>query len=181
MVTQQTDTTMNRLPWQGASSCSYPACVQQEQLPEQCLHGTGSNYPLCVAALSNHLLTTQGRAQLALFDGDLIKAYLLAEIHSRHPVAQARHGQDGPSYAYSNIHSLAEATGVPREPVRRKVMQLIADGWVLRLKNGSLLLSGQRQADYHQLLLQQARLLHSTAAKLQTLQHAASKTGADNP
>lgn len=168
---------MNRHPWQTGGSCSYPACVQQEHLPEPCLHGAGSDYPLCAAALSNHLLTTQARTQLALFDGDLLKAYLLAEIHSRHPVAQARHGQDGPSYAYSNIHSLAEATGVPRETVRRKVMQLIADGWVQRLKNGGLLLSAQRRADYHRLLLDQATLLHSTACKLRALGQASGLAG----
>jgi len=97
---------------------------------------------------------------------------LLSEISSRHPVAQARHGLAAEGYAFSNIHSLAEATGYPRETVRRKILQLIASGWVTRLTNGGLLLNPTRQAEYHKLLLEQARLVAITANKLRILQTA---------
>lgn len=167
---------MTRTAWPPASICSYPSCLQQEQIPEHCLqqfcHDKATDGTACMAALAGHLLTAQARAQIALFDGDLVKAYLLAEVHGRHPIAQARHAQESASYAFSNIHSLAEATGFPRETVRRKILQLIDAGWVTRLKNGGLLLNPARQAEYHGMLLEQARLVARTAGKLRVLQAA---------
>ena len=38
----------------------------------------------------------------------------------------------------TNIESIAAATGVPRESVRRKVGELVATGWVTRRENGGL-------------------------------------------
>jgi len=170
---------MNKSSWPIASICSYPACLQQEHIPAPCLQqfrqpGAGIDKAACLAALVSHLQTEQTRCQVALFDGDLVKAYLLSEIGSRHPVAQARHGLAAEGYAFSNIHSLAEATGYPRETVRRKILQLIEAGWVTRLPNGGLLLSPARQAEYHGMLLAQAKLLAITANKLRVLQMAAS-------
>ncbi len=170
---------MTRTAWPIASLCSYPACLQQEHLPAQCVAqfsqpGTTTDNAACLAALVSHLQTEQARSQVALFDGDLVKAYLLSEIGSRHPVAQARHGLAAEGYAFSNIHSLAEATGYPRETVRRKILQLIEAGWVTRLPNGGLLLNPARQAEYHGMLLAQTRLVAITANKLRVLQMAAS-------
>ncbi|UDM18133.1 replication/maintenance protein RepL [Vogesella sp. XCS3] len=168
---------MNKSSWPIASICSYPACLQQEHIPAPCLQqfrqpGAGIDKAACLAALVSHLQTEQTRCQVALFDGDLVKAYLLSEISSRHPVAQARHGLAAEGYAFSNIHSLAEATSYPRETVRRKILQLIASGWVTRLTNGGLLLNPTRQPEYHKLLLEQARLVAITANKLRILQTA---------
>lgn len=167
---------MNRTAWPAASICSYPSCLQQEQIPEHCLQqfspGKTTDNTACMAAMASHLMTVQARAQITMFDGDLLKAYLLAEVHGRHPIAQARHGQDDAGYAFSNIHSLAEATGFPRETVRRKILQLIEAGWVTRLKNGGLLLNPARQAEYHGMLLAQANLVAATAGKLRVLQAA---------
>lgn len=168
---------MNRTAWPPASICSHPSCLQQEQIPEHCLQqfsrNKGTDSSACMAALVSHLMTVQARTQIALFDGDLLKAYLVAEIHGRHPIAQARHGVEEAGHAFSNIHSLAEATGFPRETVRRKVLQLIEAGWVTRLPNGGLLLNPARLEDYHALLLAQASLVAQTAYKLGTLQQAA--------
>lgn len=174
---------MSRHTWPIASICSYPACLQQEHIPACCLQqfrqpALDTNNAACLAALVNHLQTEQARSQVALFDGDLIKAYLLSEISSRHPVAQARHGLAAEDYAFSNIHSLAEATGYPRETVRRKILQLIEAGWVTRLPNGGLLVNHEKQASYHQLLLAQAGLITRTAEKLKALQAAAREGGA---
>lgn len=174
---------MSRHTWPLASICSYPACLQQEHIPAYCLQQfrqpeADTNNAACLAALVNHLQTEQARSQVALFDGDLIKAYLLSEISSRHPVAQARHGLAAEHYAFSNIHSLAEATGYPRETVRRKILQLIEAGWVTRLPNGGLLVNHEKQASYHQFLLTQASLITRTAEKLKALQAAAHQRGA---
>jgi hypothetical protein len=174
---------MTRTAWPIASICSYPACLQQEHIPAYCLQQfrqpqADTNHAACLAALVNHLQTEQARCQVQLFEGDLVKAYLLSEISGRHPVAQARHGMAAEDYAFSNIHSLAEATGYPRETVRRKILQLIEAGWVTRLPNGGLLVNHEKQASYHQLLLAQAGLIVRTAEKLKALQAAAREGGA---
>ena len=167
---------MNRTAWPPASICNHPSCLQQEQIPEHCLQQfsrhKGTDSTACMAALVSHLMTVQARTQIAQFDGDLLKAYLVAEIHGRHPIAQARQEQEAAGHAFSNIHSLAEATGFPRETVRRKILQLIDAGWVRRLPNGGLLLNPARLEDYHALLLQQAGLVTQTACKLAALHRA---------
>jgi hypothetical protein len=167
---------MNKPVWPVASICSYPACLQQEQIPEHCLQAFRQQHAdatACLAALINQLQTEQTRVLVQLFDGDLVKAYLLSEISSRHPLAQARHGQQPEGYAFSNIHSLAEATGFARETVRRKVLQLVADGWITRLPDGGLLVCQARQAQHHQVLLAQAGMVQRTAGKLRAIQQAA--------
>jgi hypothetical protein len=167
---------MNKPAWPIASICSYPACLQQEGIPEACLQAfrqKKADATACLAALINHLQTEQTRVQVQLFEGDLVKAYLLGEISSRHPLAQARHGQQQEGFAFSNIHSLAEATGFARETVRRKVLQLVEDGWVTRLEDGGLLVCQARQAQYHQVLLVQAEMVQRTAGKLRAIQRAA--------
>jgi hypothetical protein len=166
---------MNKKIWPEVSKCNYPACLLQDNIPEYCLTAfqqtaTATLNTACRVAQVNHLYTTQVRMQTRLFDGDLIKAYLLSEISSRHPVAQARHKIAAEDYAFSNIHSLSEATGYPRETVRRKILQMIESGWVTRLDNGGLLVNHEKQASYHQILLAQASLIAQTAAKLARLQ-----------
>jgi hypothetical protein len=40
----------------------------------------------------------------------------------------------------TNIESIATATGIPRESVRRKVGELVAAGWIERLETGGLMI-----------------------------------------
>jgi DNA-binding GntR family transcriptional regulator len=36
----------------------------------------------------------------------------------------------------TNAHSIAQATGIPRQTVRRKVEALVSRGWLIRSENG---------------------------------------------
>jgi len=77
-----------------------------------------------------------------LSGGDLDKALVMVEIILRahqHPgYRRVRPDQleAGAEVAFpslgANVRSLAEVTGIPRESVRRKVLELIAAGWVVR-------------------------------------------------
>ncbi len=46
-----------------------------------------------------------------------------------------------PTNAATNVYSIAQSTGIPRESVRRKVAELVEAGWVERLDNGSVRIS----------------------------------------
>ena len=77
-----------------------------------------------------------------LADGDLDKAFVMVVIISRanqHPefkkLSPERLRPDSdlilPTLG-TNVRSLAESTGIPKETVRRKVLELIDAGWVTR-------------------------------------------------
>lgn len=85
----------------------------------------------------------------ATFDGDLIAAIVLGEVAHHNlsayltRVADARrNGADSPSvpqrsdYLPTNAFSIAQATGIPRQTVRRRLEMLVARGWVLQEKGG---------------------------------------------
>jgi hypothetical protein len=89
------------------------------------------------------------------FDGDLDRMLVLAIIGSRH---LARGGLAKVSYdrllseghvphdpAPINIQSIADYSGIPRETVRRKVLDLEERGWIERSEKG-LLIATQRAA-----------------------------------
>jgi hypothetical protein len=72
--------------------------------------------------------------------GDLDKAFLMMVItlrSSRHPdfrtldISEFDDGDALPGFG-TNVRSLADSTGIPKETVRRKVQQLIDLGWVVR-------------------------------------------------
>lgn len=54
------------------------------------------------------------------------------------PLSQAR---------LTNTGSIAAATGIPRESVRRKVDELVSAGWVARGANGRLIVDAQASSD----------------------------------
>lgn len=43
-----------------------------------------------------------------------------------------------PRAAVTNVQSITDSTGIPRESVRRKVKELIDSGWVEKLEDGSI-------------------------------------------
>lgn len=47
----------------------------------------------------------------------------------------------------ANVHSVAQATGIPRETVRRKIEKLIAHGWIERDARGHLFLTSRVKQD----------------------------------
>jgi hypothetical protein len=83
------------------------------------------------------------------FDGDLLEAIVLGEVahHNVSPYLAAlndarRDGAasmpqpDPTAYLPTNAFSIAQATGIPRQTVRRKVKRLVARGWLLESKTG---------------------------------------------
>jgi hypothetical protein len=81
----------------------------------------------------------------AAFDGDLVAAIILGEV-AHHNVsgylarlAEARRSgaealpppPDRCEYLPTNAFSIAQATGIPRQTVRRKVKALVARGWLI--------------------------------------------------
>ena len=86
----------------------------------------------------------------AAFDGDLISAIVLGEVAHHNlsayiaKAAEARrtgsdaavHVPDRNDYLPTNAFSIAQATGIPRQTVRRKVKALVARGWLLEDQRG---------------------------------------------
>jgi len=86
------------------------------------------------------------------FEGDLQRAILLGEIGhhnvsryftsenqlARRTVPTSRNPGFRKSLEPCNAHSLAQATGIPRETVRRKVAWLERKGWVARTGRGEI-------------------------------------------
>lgn len=79
------------------------------------------------------------------FDGDMVQIIVLGEISLRNVDQFFRKGgadvpekllddaeRRGKLMQSCNVLSIAEATGIPRETVRRKVAQLIDKGWLAR-------------------------------------------------
>jgi hypothetical protein len=87
------------------------------------------------------------------FDGDLVAALVLATIANRNMERYyedvARRSAEGldrlveqrahvGQLRHSNAHSVASATGIPRETVRRKVKWLVERGWIRVGERGEL-------------------------------------------
>lgn len=157
--------------------CPYPACLQGRDLPAACrelMTRQPDILPTCLSVQTSQLQLQQLRHAVALFDGDLIKAYLLLEIASRHPHAQQQYRHQAHDYPFSNIHSLSTATGYPRETVRRKVLQMVEEGQLERLPDGGLILSAMTVQQYQQdTSQQQVALLLQTAGHIRSLQQLA--------
>jgi hypothetical protein len=88
----------------------------------------------------------------AAFDGDLVEAIVLGEVahHNlsaymadaakakRKNVAAATPVPSQGDYLPTNAFSIAQATGIPRQTVRRKVKALVARGWLIEDGRGLL-------------------------------------------
>ena len=114
------------------------------------------------------------------FNGDMIAALVLGEIAHRNVEAWL----SDPANAEDALHqpevreqlmrpcnalSIAEACKLPRETVRRKVVQLIAQGYVYRNERGHLYLTQGVGDDFEDMTVQTVEHLLSTAATLQGL------------
>lgn len=96
-------------------------------------------------SVANELLTplqvvmATARAE---FDGDLDKFIVLMEVvlrtasDKRLSAITSQELMSGDSASYptlgTNIRSIAQSSGIPRETVRRKVLDLLAEGWIER-------------------------------------------------
>jgi hypothetical protein len=84
------------------------------------------------------------------FERDILLPLLLGEI-ALHNIGALENGSeavlggDGATVAAQlrpcNAYSIAAATGLPRETVRRKIVRLVELGWILRQSNGHLFLT----------------------------------------
>ena len=116
-----------------------------------------------VAYHLGEVMTPTLRELYRLFDGDLVLALALGELgqHSARQRMAIEHGMDARiPYAVSNAYSLAQASGIPRETMRRKLEKLKALGWICESENGGLSLNpdtvpplAERFKDYNQTLL----------------------------
>lgn len=107
-----------------------------------------------LAFVTNGFLVSQLLRVLHAFDGDLLAAIVLGEI-AQHNVQQFfcdprfRSGDDV-EQAFAdpqrrerllrpcNALSVSEATGIPRETVRRRIERLVRQGWIERNERGHL-------------------------------------------
>lgn len=134
-----------------------------------------------VAYHLGEIMTPTLRELYRLFDGDLVLALVLGELgqHSARQRMASEQGIDtSRPYAVSNAYSLAQASGIPRETMRRKLEKLKAMGWICELENGGLSLNpetvpplAERFKDYNQTLLVRMR------AALQHLEDMAPSAG----
>jgi DNA-binding MarR family transcriptional regulator len=101
-------------------------------------------YPKIAKDLLGGLLEVLSAARAAT-DGDLDK-FLVFLVIAMRTVEDRRFAElqfdevlSGEVATYpslhTNIRSIADSTGIPKETVRRKVASLIADGWVVRETN----------------------------------------------
>ena len=72
----------------------------------------------------------------------------------------------------TNVRSIAESTGIPKETVRRKVGALVAEGWIRREANSLSLapLASQMLTEARELLLLMALRNHQTILALEQTQ-----------
>ena len=116
------------------------------------------------------------------FDGDMVQMIIFGEI-SLHNVSQffRKGGADVPEKLLDdmelrnklmnscNVLSISEATGIPRETVRRKVDQLLQKGLLYRDKNNRLVVRSGVSAGFAQRNAETTQEILELAAKLQAL------------
>lgn len=117
------------------------------------------------------------------FGGDLVEAIVLGEV-AHHNVAAMRtsdtdvhslsrrlagHGPPRDTLLPTNAYSIAEASGIPRETVRRKVKSLERRGWIARDAAGNLYVTTRPQAHFTALNRTRCAELLEAARAIETL------------
>lgn len=120
------------------------------------------------------------------FDGDLVAAIVLGEVahHNLTPLldrartprqlSEALRAQGAAvarTFAPTNTFSIAQATGIPRETVRRKVASLTRRGWLVKDADGSLFVAANTHASFAALHVERLNDLLQTARAIETLLH----------
>lgn len=110
------------------------------------------------------------------FDGDLEKVMIVSAVIDQGMKASGFAEQSYESYLGSfifenqapptNVQSIADFTGIPRETVRRKVNDLCAKGWLDRDKDGAVRLAIQGALDLAPQLREMARQLEKLSAAI---------------
>jgi hypothetical protein len=135
-----------------------------------------------LAFVANDFLVSQLLRVLRAFDGDVLSAIVLGEIahHNVHRFFCDHESTSAESVEREladpkrrerlsrpcNALSISRATGLPRETVRRRILQLVAQGWVMRRAHGHLYAADavvERFAHFH---LETAKSLVETAKRV---------------
>lgn len=125
----------------------------------------GKIWPTHVASLTRFLIECR-----KAFDGDLDRFLVLAVIGER--TYSQQHADPGIDYDTFrsgkapttptldiNLRSIAEFSGIPRETVRRKIVELTEKGWITRNDDGSLTATRKAAADLEPLTLTSIRYI----------------------
>ncbi len=119
------------------------------------------------------------------FDGDMVQMIILGEI-SLYNVSQffRKGGADVPEKLLDDMQqrgqlmqscnalSISEASGIPRETVRRKVDQLLEKGWLYRDEHKRLMVRQGVSTGFARRNAETTQEILALAAKLQALLHA---------
>ncbi len=114
------------------------------------------------------------------FDGDMVAALVLGEIAHRNVEAWLAEHDNAEELLHDpalreklmrpcNALSIAEACGMPRETVRRKIVMLIDRGYVYRSAEGFLFLTQTVGNDFEDLTARNVEELLATARRLEAL------------
>lgn len=110
-----------------------------------------------ITVLMNMMFVRQFIRVYRKFDGDFVAAIVLGEVahhNLSHLVNRSRTPQElsealrtvrakrPESLLPTNAFSIGEATGIPRETVRRKIAALLRRGWLTKDGEGNLFVSG---------------------------------------
>lgn len=132
----------------------------------------GKVHALHVAALIDHLVKCRRAC-----DGDMDLFLVLAIIGER--TFTARNAPDAMSHAEFvagsvdmlepaaiNLQSIADYSGIPRETVRRKIVALLAKGWIQRDKRKFLTVTDKAKDNLQDLTESTVRYLRDVEAAL---------------
>jgi hypothetical protein len=137
-----------------------------------------------VTVLMNMMFVRHFIGTFRAFDGDLVAAIVLGEVahhnlasvihHARtpHELSEALRGIDVASQQAllpTNAFSVAQATGIPRETVRRKVASLTRRGWLVKDARGNLFVADSTRAAFATSHVERLEDLLETAHAIETL------------
>jgi hypothetical protein len=108
-----------------------------------------------IAIVMNHFFLRYLNLLYIEFDGDILLPIVLGEIAHHNITKFYSHEKkciklnvkkgvgykDLRSFETCNAYSISEATGIPRETVRRKIGKLVKKGWLLKNANSEVVIS----------------------------------------
>jgi hypothetical protein len=139
-----------------------------------------------IQLLMNMMFVRHLIAVYRAFGGDLVAAIVLGEV-AHHNLAPLISGARTPrelsvalraqgaaldgTFLPTNTFSIAEATGIPRETVRRKVASLTRRGWMVKDADGNLFVAASAEASFETFHVARLRDLLEAARAIETLLH----------
>ncbi len=137
-----------------------------------------------ITVLMNMMLVRHLIGVYKAFDGDVVAAIVLGEIahynlspligRTRTPVELSEALQAGrdtlsQTFVPTNTFSIAQATGIPRETVRRKVADLVRRGWIVRDADGNLFVAAEANAAFAEFHVERLQDLLAASRAIETL------------